>query len=630
MCGIFGIATGKTRVSPELLERAARSLAHRGPDDSGTIIIRDTGRHGGEIGLAHRRLSIIDLSPLGHQPMQDTETGNWITFNGEIYNYRELRNRLKSEGVDFHTNCDTEVLLKAYARWGNSCLQQLRGIFSFAIWDASAQRLFMARDPMGVKPFYFAAQEDRFLFASEVRTLLETGLVSRKLDHAGLANYLQFGSVCDPNTMVEGVSALRPGHFLTWTNGTVRDETYWDFPRPDHDVQHSREQLEAAVQENLNQSVCMQTVSDVPVGVFLSGGIDSTSLVAVLRRYGSNISTFAIVFRESQFSEHSYSRLAAEDLGTDHHEILLSQRDALRAIPTFLNAMDQPTIDGLNTFIISREARTAGVKVALNGIGGDELFAGYSNFRDVPRMERFVSSWCRLPKALRRPFADLYEAISPTKDQNRKLAELARENGRLLHPYFLARSLFTHQQRDRLLHSGREDSRARAPLMEALDRVSGLDPINRVSFLESRCYMLNTLLRDADVMSMAHGLEVRVPLVDHKLAECVFAMPGEWKVSADTPKPALIKALDRELPSELVHRRKQGFTLPFEHWLREELRPGVEDGLERLCTGSVSALFNRQAVWQIWSDFCGMRTSWSRPWSLYVLQRWCELHSITA
>ena len=333
MCGIFGIATSKTNVHPELLERAARSLAHRGPDDSGTVLIRDNGPQPCEIGFAHRRLAILDLSQLGHQPMQDPETGNWIVFNGEIYNYRDLRRRLEQDGVCFRTNSDTEVLLKAFVHWGESCLQQLRGIFSFALWDASAHRLFMARDPMGVKPLYFAQANDGFLFASEVRTLLETGLIARKLDHAGLTNYLQFGSVYDPNTLIEGVSALQPGHFLTWENGVVHDRVFWDFPtRNLHSS--SREELECEVRSALHEAVCMQTVSDVPVGVFLSGGIDSSSLVSMLARGASSVSTFAIVFRESDYSEAAYSRLVAEKFATQHHEILLSQQDAFQRDPS--------------------------------------------------------------------------------------------------------------------------------------------------------------------------------------------------------------------------------------------------------------------------------------------------------
>ena len=628
MCGIFGIATCKKRVSPELLERAARSLVHRGPDDCGTLVLRDTSSQPCEIGFAHRRLAILDLSPLGHQPMNDPETGNWIIFNGEIYNYRQLRTGLEQDGVRFHTNSDTEVLLKAYSRRGESSLKQLRGIFAFALWDARAHQLLLARDSIGVKPLYFTERDDCFLFASELKTLLESGIIPRRLDCAGLANYLQFGSAYDPNTLIEGIAALEPGHLLTWTNGVVRDQIYWDFPTSDRH-ESSREQCEAEVEAKLQEAVCMQTVSDVPVGVFLSGGIDSSALVSILHRGTSKVSTFAIVFREADYNEAAYSRVVAEKFQTDHHEILLSQQDVLQAIPPFLKAIDQPTIDGLNTYIISREARAAGIKVALNGIGGDELFAGYSSFRYVPRMERFISRWGRLPTALRKSFGNVYEAISPPHDQNRKLAELARENGRLLHPYFLSRSLFTRKQRDGLLLSRGERRKEVAPLEAALGRAAGLDPINRVSFLEARCYMLNTLLRDADVMSMAHGLELRVPLIDHELAESVFAMAGDWKLSPNTPKPVLVKAVG-DLPPEIVHRKKRGFTLPFEHWMRQELRLEIEDGLRRLCDGPIGLFLNRRAVQQVWHDFCDKRTSWSRPWSLYVLQRWCELQNVTA
>lgn len=628
MCGIFGIATCKTRVSPELLERASHSLAHRGPDDSGTIIIRDAGPQPCEIGLAHRRLAILDLSALGHQPMHDPETGNWIVFNGEIYNYRQLRTQLEQDAIRFRTNSDTEVLLKAYLRWGESFLKKLRGMFAFAFWDARAHRLLVARDPMGIKPLYFAQQEGTLLFASELKTLLESDMIPRRLSAAGLSNYLQFGSAYDPNTLIDGIAALQPGHFLTWTQGELRDQVYWDFPISDRQ-EGLQERCETEIQAKLQEAVGMQTVSDVPVGVFLSGGIDSSALVSILHRHSSELNTFAIIFREGDYNEAYYSRLVSKKFHTNHHEVLLSQQDAMQAIPSFLKALDQPTIDGLNTYIISREARAAGIKVALNGIGGDELFAGYSSFRDVPKMERFVSFWSRCPTALRKSVGNLCEMILPIQDQNRKLAELARENGRLLHPYFVSRSLFTHKQRDTLLGANREERKAIAPMEETLCRAAGHDPVNRVSFLEARCYMLNTLLRDADVMSMAHGLELRVPLVDHELAESVFSMAGTRKLSTRTPKPVLVDAI-RDLPSEIVHRKKRGFTLPFEHWMREELRSEIEDGLRRLGEGPIGLVLNRHAVQQVWQDFCAERTSWSRPWSLFVLQRWCELQKITA
>ncbi len=639
MCGIVGILARNAVVSPEILEQATASLAHRGPDDSGTIILRENNPEPIEIGLGNRRLAILDLSPLGHQPMRDPETGNWIVYNGEIYNFRELRNKLESLGTSFQSGSDTEVLLKAYGRWGKDCLQELRGMFAFAIWDAERHRLFLARDPMGIKPLYYSSFGQHFLFASEIRTLLGTGLVPRQLDPAGLANYLAFGSLYDPITMIKGVSTLRPGHFLVWESGKVREEMYWDLTQQRETAAsgtgsslRERGKVEEDLYATIDESVRMQMVSDVPVGVFLSGGIDSSSLIGLLSRSGSQLSTFSIVFREADYSEAEYSRLVAEKFGTDHHEILCSQHDALEALPDAIRAMDQPTIDGINTYFVSRQTRAAGIKVALSGLGGDEMFAGYSSFQTVPRMERFVRYWERVPNLLKGFLANTYAWLASDTDQTRKLVALSRANGRVIHPYFLARMLFTPEHTDSLLTDRDPQSieRSQASLKENLSRACDLDPVNRVSYLESHCYMLNTLLRDSDAMSMAHGLEVRVPLIDHHLAKKLFALPGDWKLDAHTPKPLLVAALHGELPDQIVHRRKRGFTLPFEHWLRDELYPEVDGTLRNIASGPLASVLSAQAVLQVWQDFHERHTSWSRPWALYVLQRWCELHSVTA
>jgi asparagine synthase (glutamine-hydrolysing) len=507
-------------------------------------------------------------------------------------------------------------------------------MFAFAIWDARHHRLFVARDPMGIKPLYYFSSDRHFLFASEVRTLLGTGLVPRRLDRAGLLNYLAFGSLYDPITLIDGISALRPGHYLVWEEGAVRETMYWNLsPKNVRSASppDERKKLEEELHAVLDQSVRMQMVSDVPVGVFLSGGIDSSSLAGILSRGGSQLNTFSIVFRESDYNEAEFSRMVATKFGTDHHEILVSQGDALDALPGAVQAMDQPTIDGLNTYLVSRQTRAAGIKVALSGLGGDEMFAGYSSFRTVPRMERFAGVWRYLPSPLRAALAAAFALVSPASDQNRKLATLARANGSVPHPYFLARMLFTPTQRDALCIPRDEGAmeRANASLEEILNQVCNLDSINRVSFLEARCYMLNTLLRDADVMSMAHGLEVRVPLIDHLLAEKLMAMPGSWKLGGRTPKPLLVEALGGTLPDEVVHRRKRGFTLPFEHWLRDELRSEVDQALQRSADGALAAVLKPTAVQAIWHDFGRGTTSWSRPWALYVLQRWCELHAVT-
>ena len=636
VCGIFGIVAHKAGIPAGVLECATQSLAHRGPDDSGTVVLQDSVPAPVEIGLGNRRLAIIDLSPLAHQPMHDSETGNWIVYNGEIYNFREVRKELEQTGTRFVSNSDTEVVLKAYARWGEHCLLKFRGMFAFALWDARQHRLFLSRDPMGIKPLYYAQSGPYFLFASEVRTLLGTGLVPRRLDRSGLLNYLTFGSAYDPLTLVEGIHSLSAGHSLTWESGAFRESSYWDLVDDDHDSSSfAKDEKGAAawLQGVLEEAVRLQLISDVPVGVFLSGGIDSSALVSILSRGGVKPSTFSIVFREADFSEAKYSRAIARQFRTDHHEITVAQQDVLGAIPDALRAMDLPTIDAVNTYFVSREARAAGVKVALSGLGGDEVFGGYSNFHSVPRMERFVHFWKHLPRAARTPIASAFAAFSPASDQNRKLASLVHDNGRVPHPYFLSRMLFAPVQRDGLCASVDQWSEGRAVNSQqtSLARSLRLDPINRVSYLESRCYMLNTLLRDADFMSMSQGLEIRVPLIDHQLAKAVLSLPGAWKLNGGTPKKLLVDALHDPLPREMVHRQKRGFTLPFEHWLRAEFRSEVEPVLtKKIGEGPLAAELDRTEVARIWHDFLRGATSWSRPWSLYVLHRWSELHSLSA
>lgn len=632
MCGIFGIVARNAQIPAGVVERGTQSLAHRGPDDSGTILLRDSGD---EIGLGNRRLAILDLSPLGHQPMHDPETGNWIVYNGEIYNFRDVRAELEAAGTAFVSHSDTEVLLKAYARWGDQCLTKFRGMFAFALWDSPKHRLFLGRDPIGIKPLYYFQSGQYFVFASEVRTLLGTGLLQARIDRAGLANYLTFGSAYDPITLVDGISSLSAGHTLSWQSGTLHKSAYWDlvddpstgFERPM--IPGSESNASGQLLPVIEEAVRMQLVSDVPVGVFLSGGIDSSALVSILSRGGVTPSTFSIVFREADFSEAQHSRAIAAKFRTDHHEISISQQDALAAMPEALSAMDLPTMDGVNTFLVSREARRAGVKVALSGLGGDEVFAGYSSFHTVPRMERFSSIWNRAPRFIRGAVASALGAIAPANDQSRKLLSLASDNDRVLHPYFLSRMLFTPGQRDALLGDNGQTTieAAESAQRDSLRRSFNLDAVNRVSYLESRCYMLNTLLRDSDFMSMSQGLEIRVPLIDHQLAKAVLGLPGKWKLNG-APKKLLVGALAGSLPDEVVHRRKRGFTLPFELWMRQEMCSEIDLVLNagRINRGPLGGLLNGDEVRKVWDAFLRRTVSWSRPWSLFVLQRWFELH----
>jgi len=625
MCGIFGVVSRGSLLPADFLPKAARGLAHRGPDDSGTILLNVADL---EVGFAHTRLSIIDLSPLGHQPMQDPVSGNWIVFNGEIYNFRELRKELEGAGIEFKSHSDTEVILAAYRVWGESFLTRLSGMFAFALWDAPRKRLLLARDPMGIKPLYYHQSNQNFMFASEVRTLLQTGLVPRKLDSTGVLSYLAFGSVYEPWTIVEGVMAVPPGHVLTIENGSVSSREYWNplqaSSRAESDVSSGNgiataDRLPAIVRD----AVLSHLVSDVPVGVFLSGGIDSSALVAVLSHNGVRANTFSLVFQEDEFNEGQYSREVARRFGTEHHEIPVSQQDTLAVLPEALCAMDQPTIDGINTHLVSAKTRAAGVKVALTGLGADEMFAGYSNFRRVPKMEAFSKRFARLPRLARRPLSASVALFAGKDDRSRKLAQLATDHDSIVHPYFLLRMLFGAAEREALFSARLEDSEhaLESALRQSIARSSTLDPVNRVSYLESHWYMRNTLLRDSDFMSMAHGLELRVPFLDRALVEACFRIPGDKKLQGGRPKSMLLASLGVELPREIVNRPKRGFTLPFERWLRGEMRPVMEEALLKSNWDQTS--IRASAVRGVWNRFLAGETSWSRPWSLFVLAQWC-------
>ena len=647
MCGIFGALSRTGKLPDGILENAVRSLSHRGPDDSGTVIVETNPDGSRQLGLAHTRLSIIDLSPLGHQPMQDASTGNWIVFNGEIYNFRALRGELEAAGNNFKSHSDTEVILAAYRAWGSDSFVRLRGMFAFALWDASRQILYLVRDPMGIKPLYYYDDDRGFLFASEVRTLLKTGLVPRKIDPKGLFSFLAFGSVYEPHTIIDGISAIAPGHVVSLDISLERSgltsRQYWDplkfisgsAPQSDDGQGADAERKLPAL---LCDAVLSHLVSDVPVGVFLSGGIDSSCLAALMGIAGVRPATFSLVFREAEFNEAEYSRIIAKKFGSDHHELMISQQDALSSLPEALSAMDQPTIDGVNTWLVSAKARAAGVKVALTGLGADEMFAGYSNFRDVPRLERLSADFTKMPALLRRPVAAAAGVVGGKSDRGRKISQLADERtadkNAATHPYFVVRSLFNPEERRALFAGDYEsvESDMGTRLQKSIAASANFDPVNRVSYLESHWYMRNTLLRDSDFMSMAHGLELRVPFLDRALVEACFRISGKDKMKSDTRKPLLLRSLGVELPGEIVNRPKRGFTLPFEHWLRAEMKPMVEDALSKngpskygvSTNDDAQGLLSAGSVRDVWNRFLAGRTSWSRPWSLFVLKHWCE------
>ncbi|HXM68269.1 MAG TPA: asparagine synthase (glutamine-hydrolyzing) [Candidatus Acidoferrum sp.] len=632
MCGIVGAVGSPDQVQEESLLQGLAALEHRGPDDSGWQVIRESGPQPSLIFLGNRRLAILDLSPAGHQPMQDRETGNWIVYNGEIYNFREVRSELGSCGVAFHSHSDTEVILKAYSKWGTQCLDRFRGMFAFAIWDARTRVLFLARDRFGEKPLYYFHRDGLFLFSSEVRSLLQTGLIARQIDEVGLMQFLRYGSVSNPDTLIKGIHSLPPAHFALLREGELTLRKYWDLNSAERDlaapgeVRHIGPETIAELRTQLEDAILLRTVSDVPVGVFLSGGIDSSALVALLSSRHSSLSTFSVVFNESDYSEAEYSRSISTRFGTDHHEIEISSREVMMSLPHIVGAMDQPTVDGVNTYIISRETRRMGLKVALSGLGADEIFAGYETFTAVPRMERVAWYASTVNPALRRKLA-AWTSLATLKRGPRmeKMAALIAGDRGIPHPYALARTLFMPRllRQLSLAGDGRSAESAMRPLADIAKSAARFDPFNRNSYFELRHYMTNTLLRDSDFMSMAHGLELRVPFIDHKLVEFLFRIPGALKLKSGAPKWLLTEALQGALPQQAVQRPKRGFTFPFDLWLKKEMRHDIEDSLLD-STASLIDGVDRKFVVKVWKDFLAGRTTWSRPWSLYVLKQWVD------
>ncbi|MGH9938202.1 MAG: asparagine synthase (glutamine-hydrolyzing), partial [Blastocatellia bacterium] len=558
-----------------------------------------------------------------HQPMRDEATGDWITYNGEVFNFRDVRRELEARGLRFRSASDTEVLLKGFSALGKDAIADWRGMFAFGIWNARQRLLTLVRDRLGIKPLYYYQDGDTFIFASEIRALLATGLAPRKISPSALDSYLACGSVEQPLTIIENVQTVLPGHILTFKDGRVHTEAYWELRAgAQNNAQDERELIEE-IGALLADSVKLRLVSDVPVGAFLSGGIDSSSVVALARRGSdSPIKTFSVCFKEREFSEAVYAEKVARLYGADHHSIPVTGDEILSCLPRALRAMDQPSIDGVNTFIVSQAAAAAGLKVALSGLGGDEVFAGYRFFRAIARDERLRNQVKAVPLGLRKAAASAIGAVA-ANNRAAKLSALLRSDQLNEHSVKLHRRLFTTEQRRALLLA----NGCASPALEKWnDRQTSncatADPVNQASALELGGYLSNTLLRDTDSMSMAHGLEVRVPLIDHKIVERMLAVPGRLKFRRNEPKWLLVAAVG-DLPREIIDRPKQGFELPFKHWLTGPLRDQIESSLRQ---PQLTGLLNAAAMREVWRDFLKGRLTWSRVWSFYVLGEWARLN----
>ena len=628
MCGIAGIldkgVSNSLGSMTSQLREMLNAMRHRGPDDRGENIIRDANGH--TLYLGHQRLSIIEPGPGGHQPMSNDDSTVWISTNSEIYNYHDLKNELKLK-YNFRSKSDTEVLLRSYEAWGADCLAKLRGMFAFAIWDGPNSRLILARDRMGIKPLYYCSTKNTFIFSSELRAIQATTLVQTSLNTSGIFQYLSFGRIGSPETILNPIRELPPGHFLIANKDKIQIKKYWD-PLNNANALNSDTPINEQIGEILEDAVRLRLLSDVPLGAFLSGGIDSSAVVGLMANNTSNsINTLSVTFKEKIYDESKFSKQIASKFNTNHHELHLSEDDIINSLPFALSAMDQPTTDGINTYFISRAARQIGLKVALSGLGGDELFAGYDSFFLIPRLNRIKLLMSPLPFFLRKQLGQIASKLTNPSDKNTKLIHLFNGQYSGAHVYFLFRALFCENQVANLFSEqsiwDAEKENNMKKTQELIASKSNLSAVDLISYLELTQYMTTTLLRDTDMMSMAHGLEVRVPLVDHKLVELMFSIPSKHKIRSNLPKPLLIQSLKTKLPDALVCRKKMGFTLPFETWMRGKMKAEIESVL-LTPSQKLSNLISEAAVKKIWIDYKEKRCSWSRPWSLYVLKKWVE------
>jgi asparagine synthase (glutamine-hydrolysing) len=626
MCGIAGIIAPDEQLVRKALPPMMDAQAHRGPDERDSTYLRFGNV---SLGFGHLRLKIIDLSSSAHQPMIHPQTGDQIIFNGEIYNFQVLRRELEASGIRFRGHGDTETLLHALTEWGpEKTIPRLQGMFAFAYYEPARQRLVLARDSIGIKPLYIAQIPGGLIFASEVRALIASGRIERTLDPRGIAGLLAYGAVQHPFTLFKAIQSFPAGHYQILTresfgNGYQPEEglqRFWDFPAPDPDL--TEQQAVPRIRQIIDDAVRDHLISDVPTGVFLSSGLDSTIVAGVAARHTPHLRSFTVGFEDQpDLSEFQLSRETAELFNLRHTEVHITNDDTLSATESWLRALDLPSLDGLNVYVISGAVRRQGITVALSGQGGDELFGGYPSFIEVPRLRSMASKAAWMPAAFRRSLARV-ATVGKSEAVRQKAIGMAGSDGGIL-------SLYLHRRRamsDPQLHSLGLEAGALGlsedfiPPQSAAD--AAVDPCDitwSISRLESQFYMGNMLLRDGDADGMAHSLEIRVPLLDQRLLDFAFAIPGSVRLPAGgRPKHLLRAAFPELLRPALQRQGKRGFELPVRRWMLGPMRELCQSGLQTL--KSID-LLRPQSLDSFWTAFEREPESpiWSRVFTLCVL-----------
>ena len=619
MCGIAGIVDTRPRARVEsgTIHRMCERIVHRGPDDEG-IFVR------GGTGLGMRRLSIIDVAG-GHQPVFNEDRSAWIVFNGEIYNFPELRAGLEKRGHEFRTNSDTETIIHLYEEMGADCVQKLRGMFAFAIYDERQQKLLLARDRLGKKPLHYAFVDGRLLFGSEIKSILEVAPeLANDVNSEGLLHYLYFGYVPDPLTAFVPIQKLAPGHILELERGQVRVCQYWDLPRYATYKPRSEEECLEELEHRLAEAVRIRLISDVPLGALLSGGTDSSTVVALMARASSTpVKTFAIGFRHADFNEAHYARIVAQRFGTEHHELVLEPK-VVETVESLTRSLEEPFGDSsmLPTYYVSCLARQH-VTVALSGDGGDEIFAGYGRYRIQSRRKIFEQvpswmwSWYREAVYPRLP-ADMY-GRKFSYNISLPWRERYVDSISFVPAFEREMPLLSDEFRSVL----RERGDPQNVMFDYFEHAPADDPVSQMLYVDTKTYLAGDILTKVDRMSMATSLEVRAPILDHVFLEWVTALPPEWKLRGGKQKYILKKLAERVgVPKEVLHRRKQGFALPLADWIRHELKDMVLTVLLEPRTLQ-RGYFNPQGIRQLLDEhFRCRRDQSSRIWRLLIFELW--------
>jgi asparagine synthase (glutamine-hydrolysing) len=617
MCGIAGILNFKERIPrEEAIRKMTNRLAHRGPDAEG-IYVDDF------VALGHRRLSIIDVSEASNQPMWDHSRRYAITFNGEIYNYQELRHKLPN--YPYKTQSDTEVILAYYETYGTACLSHLNGMFAFALWDSLEKRLFVARDRVGKKPFYYFLSDQYFLFSSEIRSLLASGLINAKLDELHLAEFFKYQASMDQHTLVKGIQQLHAGSYALIENGKFTEKKYWGYDeiKPSEDDPAT---TKTKVKDLFIDAVRLRMVSDVPLGVFLSGGIDSSLVVACMAELSTQpVNTINISFDEKKFDESGYADQIAKQYNTRHHRIVIRPDEFLKSMDEILAAMDTPSGDGPNTYLVSKYTKKENIKVALSGLGGDELFAGYNKFMIYHKLMQ--NKWIlNVPSLIRHSLAKMILSAGHGYKFNKLGYLLKLKEWDVATVYPILRGAYSNEEIKSILSGPIPEDRVEQKLAEINKHVGWMGSFSMATIGEMETYTRDVLLRDTDQMSMTHGLEVRVPFFDYRLIEYVLSLPDSIKYP-HTPKQLLVESLAPRLPKEIVNIPKMGFTLPWEHWLKNELSDMVQHRINYIAHRPE---FNGEAIQKKWNAFRKGDSGimWSRIWKLVVLSDWLERNKL--